>query len=309
MDLRMQSIDTENSVEHVSIILEDLNLLSSSINTMYESSIPWTAANFGCTRESLNQWRIDALMKKKKIEKDLKKQAEDEKSKSEIYIKNLKSRKLPEIKQENWSRFLALWKTEQENYQTEAQKLSIIRDRMVVPSDKSSTESMESLESILTFLYNRYGSPNAIMQDTLDELEVLGAPTDNKKLEENIVQITAVLSICEKDAELSPFWTTARTGRVVNKSLSETMRQKFWGDFEVFKTDTYATHIATGATTPSDQWEQVFDKEFPIARIKFLSIFLNSELGILRNMGVGVNGKKSGGKPPQQSKLVNPNEN
>ena len=84
MNLRMQSIDTENSVEHVSIILEDLNLLSSSINTMYESSIPWTPATFGCTRESLNQWRIDALMKKKKIEKDLKKQAEDEKSKSEI---------------------------------------------------------------------------------------------------------------------------------------------------------------------------------------------------------------------------------
>jgi hypothetical protein len=170
MELRMQSIDRENSAEHLSIILEDLNLLISSIHKMYESSIPWTLANFGCTSETLNQWRIDALVKKKKIEKELKKQAEDEKSKSEIYIKNLKSRKLPEIEQENWSRFLSLWKTEQDNYQTEAQKLSIIRDRMVVPSDKSSTESMETLESILTYLYNRYGSPHAIMQDNLDEL-------------------------------------------------------------------------------------------------------------------------------------------
>ena len=35
MELRMQSIDRENSVEHVSIILEDLNLLSSSIHKMY----------------------------------------------------------------------------------------------------------------------------------------------------------------------------------------------------------------------------------------------------------------------------------
>ena len=309
MGIRMLAIDTENSVEHVSIILEDLNLLSTSINAMYESSIPWTPEHFGCTRESLNQWKIEALTKKKKIEKDLKKMAEDEKSKSEIYIKNLKSRKLPEIKQENWSRFLALWKTEQDNYQTEAQKLSIIRDRMVVPSDKSSTESMESLEAILTFLYNRYGSPNAIMLDTLDELETLGAPSDTKKLEENIVQVAAVLSICEKDAELSPFWSTARTGRVVNTSLSEAMRQKFWGDFEVFKTDSYSSHIANGAETPSDQWEQFFDKEFPVARIKFLSMFLNRELGILRNMGVGTKGKKSGIKPPQQSKLVNSNEN
>ena len=133
------------------------------------------------------------------------------------------------------------------------------------------------------------------MQDNLDQLEVLGSPPDDKKLEENIVSITSVLSICKKDSELSPLWTTARTGRVVNKSLSEAMRQKFWGDFEVFKSETYAAHVAGGSTTPSDQWEQVFDKEYPVGRIKFLSVFLNRELGILRNMGVGVNGKKSGG--------------
>ena len=51
------------------------------------------------------------------------------------------------------------------------------------------------------------------------------------------------------------------------------MRQKFLGDFEVFKTDTYAAHGAAGSATPSDQWEQVFDKDFPIARIKFLSVW------------------------------------
>jgi hypothetical protein len=101
----------------------------------------------------------------------------------EIYIKNLKSRKLPEIKEETWSRFLSLWKSEESNYQTEAQKLSVLRDRMTVPSDKSSTESMESLEDVLTFLYNRYGSPNAIMQDNLDSLETLSSPGSDTKLE------------------------------------------------------------------------------------------------------------------------------
>jgi hypothetical protein len=49
-----------------------------------------------------------------------------------------------------------------------------------------------------------------------------------------MVTVSAVLSICEKDSELSPLWTTARTGRVVYKSLTEAMRTKFWG-FEVFK--------------------------------------------------------------------------
>ena len=42
------------------------------------------------------------------------------------------------------------------------------------------------------------------MQENLDQLEVLGSPSDDRKLEENIVGITAVLSICEKDNELSP---------------------------------------------------------------------------------------------------------
>ena len=176
MKLRLESIQKDETPEEVSIILEDLNLLSSSINSMYESAIPWTIENFGCSRETLNQWRIDTLIRKKKVEKHQKKIAEDEKSRTEIYIKNLKSRKLPEIKEENWSRFLSLWKSEESNYQTEAQKLSVLRDRMTVPSDKSSTESMESLEDVLTFLYNRYGSPNAIMQDNLDSLETLGAP-------------------------------------------------------------------------------------------------------------------------------------
>jgi hypothetical protein len=91
---------------------------------------------------------------------------------------------------------------------------------MTVPSDKSSTENMESLEDVLTFIY-RYGSPNAIMQDNLDSLETLGSPGSDIKLEENMVTVSAVLSICKKDTELSPLWTTARTGRVVNKSLSK----------------------------------------------------------------------------------------
>jgi hypothetical protein len=183
MKLRLESIEEDETPEEVSIILEDLNLISSSINSMYESAIPWTTENFGCSRETLNQWRINTLCIKKKVEKHKKKVAEDEKSRTEIYLKNLKSRKLPEIKEENWSWFLSLWKSGESNYQTEAKKLSVLRDRMTAPSDKSSTESMESLEDVLTFLYNRYGSPNAIMQDNLDSLKTLGSPGSNTKLE------------------------------------------------------------------------------------------------------------------------------
>ena len=79
MGERMNNLDEEVSVEHVSIILEDLNMLNTSINQMYESSIPWTVENFGCTREQITQWKIDALVKKKKIEREQKKQAEEEK--------------------------------------------------------------------------------------------------------------------------------------------------------------------------------------------------------------------------------------
>ena len=46
MKLRLESIEEDETPEEVSIILEDLNLLSSSINSMYESAIPWTTENF-----------------------------------------------------------------------------------------------------------------------------------------------------------------------------------------------------------------------------------------------------------------------
>jgi hypothetical protein len=87
MKLRLESIEEDEIPEEVSIILEDLNLLFSSINSMYESAIPWTTENFGCSRETLNQWRIDTLIRKKKVEKHQKKVAEDEKSRAEIYQK------------------------------------------------------------------------------------------------------------------------------------------------------------------------------------------------------------------------------
>ena len=99
------------------------------------------------------------------------------------------------------------------------------------------TEGMESLEAILTFLYNRYGSPNSIMADSLDELETLGSPENgsHKRVEENIVSVSAVIQICDKDPELTVLWTSARLGRIVNNSLSMAIRQKFWASYGVFK--------------------------------------------------------------------------
>ena len=122
---------------------------------MYEEGIEWTEENFNCTRDDLNLWRRDTLVQKKQCEKLQKKLQEDEKSRSDIYSKNLKSRQLPDVKEENWSRFLSLWKVECENYPTEAQKLSVLRSRLVIPTDKASTESMSKLEDVLSFLYSR----------------------------------------------------------------------------------------------------------------------------------------------------------
>jgi hypothetical protein len=70
------------------------------------------------------------------------------------------------------------------------------------------------------------------------------------------------------------------------------MRTKFWGEFEVFKASSYDTRVASGTINPSDTWEQVFDKHFSIQRISFLLMFLKKELGIMRNMGVGIFSKK-----------------
>ena len=75
----------------------------------------------------------------------------------------------------------------------------------------------------------------------------------------------------------------------------------------MFKASSYDTRVAGGTITPSDTWEQVFDKKKCIQRISFLLMFLKKEIGIMRNMGVGISSKKS--KPEQKVKLVNQNEN
>jgi hypothetical protein len=213
MKVRLQKMKEDDiSPEELGITLEDLNLLSVSINSMYEEGIEWTEENFNCTRE-------------------------DEKSRSDIYSKKLKSRQLPDVKEENWSCFLSLWKVECENYPTEAQKLSVLRSRLVILSDKASTESMSKLEDVLSFLYSRYGLPNSIMVENLDNMENIGSPTSDAKLEENMVSISGILAICEPEEELCVLWSSAQTGRIVNKSLSETMRINFWDSFVTFKTE------------------------------------------------------------------------
>ena len=178
MKVRLEKMKEDNiSPEELGITLEDLNLLSVSNNSMYAEGIEWTEENFNCTRDDLNLWRRDTLVQKKQCEK----LQEDEKSRSDIYSKNLKSRQLPDVKEENWPRFLSLWKVECENYPTEAQKLSVLRSRLVIPTDKASTESMSKLEDVLSFLYSRYGSPNSIMVENLDNLENIGSPTSDAK--------------------------------------------------------------------------------------------------------------------------------
>ena len=162
---RIAALDSDVAMgaEETQILLDDLTMLTTSINSMYEMSVEWTEANFGVTRERLGEWRMRALVFKKTVEKKQKKLQEDDKAKNEIYSKNLKSRKLPNITEATWSKFIALWKTEEGNYFTQEAKLSVIRDRLENQTDKSCTEAMSTLEEVMSYLFKRYGSPNAIM--------------------------------------------------------------------------------------------------------------------------------------------------
>ena len=96
---RIAKLDGEEPMSTVEtqILLDDLVMLTTSINAMYELSVEWNVENFGVTRESLGDWRRQALVYKKTAEKKQKKLQEDEKAKKEIYSKNLKSLKLPNI--------------------------------------------------------------------------------------------------------------------------------------------------------------------------------------------------------------------
>ena len=104
-----------------------------------------------------------------------------------------KTKTLPEITESNWARFWSIWTSESLNYQTEHQKISVIRGKLVDITDRNITEPMTNLADILAHLFQRYGSPTTIYLSTLNQLEPSPIPSTQAILERNLVQISGAI--------------------------------------------------------------------------------------------------------------------
>ena len=96
---------------------------------------------------------------------------------AELYQRNIKTKALPDITENTWARFWSIWTSESLNYQTDHQKISVIRAKLVDGTECSITEPMTSLTEILAHLFQRYGSPATIYLSTLNPLESLPTPS------------------------------------------------------------------------------------------------------------------------------------
>ena len=131
--------------ESISLLHADLGDLFKSCCTMSDLGVLFNKSTLGVDREEFSDWRLTVLTKYTAMKKSRQEQEDIEKSLTETYQRGTKIRKIPDITQPTWARFLFIWKTESLHYSTDLQRLGVLRSHLVDPVDKSSTEHMLSL--------------------------------------------------------------------------------------------------------------------------------------------------------------------
>ena len=78
-------------------------------------------------------------------------------------------RTFPKISPATWHNFLYIFKQESKNYPLESHKISIIRESLTCSLDKSACMALNSLDTILAYLYSRYGSFCDVSSQEIDD--------------------------------------------------------------------------------------------------------------------------------------------
>ena len=276
------SADCGWSLEVLTLLQLDVSDLLRSIRCMADDGVSFNVPTIGATRDDFTSWR-EALLKKIKVMSKTQSDKESkEKALAEVYNKSLKTRKLPDITGGSWARFLYIWRSEGPLYNSDLQRLSIIRDRLQDPVDKSSTEHMTSLPEVMAYLYNRYGTEAMVVNAMISDLLLLPAPRDSSQEEINLANISSLTSICDSEDDLCLF-SMEKIRKIVNSALIDSTRNLFWNGFLASKQQVFMTKILT-TPTAVDSWEHVYEKEYSRHRVTFLNSFIKMRLEVLRNM-------------------------
>ena len=138
----------------------------------------WTAINFYCTRDELDEWRVTASSILYDLEHAKKGKETQQAAISEAYKKNVVVAKFPKIKtQKDWTEIMLRWKKEECHLLDDFSKLAALRTSLVIPEDVEMGKRASTWRQLYSQLTARYGSFNRIVPTLLKKLENLPTPT------------------------------------------------------------------------------------------------------------------------------------
>ena len=260
----------------------------------------------GVDREEFSSWRLKILTKYT-VMKKLRQEKEDiTKALADTYQRGTKIRKLPDVTQPTWARFLFIWKSESLHYSTDLQRLGVLRSHLVDAVDKHSTEHISTLQEMLAYLYRRYGTESSVFLSMLQEILRLPFPKDDKMEEVNLAKISAITSISTTPENIL-LYTMDKMKALVNSTLTEKSGENFYDRFIDCK-------LAMRGSTPPEDWDLVYEREHSQHRLDFLNAFINRRLEVLRAIAPSkAAGKYSSFKGSKEvsreaSRVTDPNE-
>ena len=129
-------------LEEVVVLEEEVRDTELLIQGLYAQGFEYTIPTMGVDRAQISLWKQNLLKCKKSIETSLKTKQKRLDATAELYQRNIKTKALPDITENTWARFWSIWTSESLNYQTDQQKISVIRAKLVDSTDRSIIEPM-----------------------------------------------------------------------------------------------------------------------------------------------------------------------
>jgi hypothetical protein len=160
------------------------------------------------------------------------------------------------------------------HYSTDLQRLGVLRSHLIDAVDKHSTEHISTLQEMLAYLYRRYGTESTVFQTMLTEILHLPFPRDDEQEETNLAKISAITSI-STDHENTLLYTMERMKVIANTALQEKTRERFYDGFLLCK-------LTLKGSTPTEEWEQMYESHYSWHRLDFLNAFVIHRLEFLK---------------------------
>ena len=266
-------IEAGSDVFKMKSIIKELDALHQDFLT-WSSHIIWTADNFGISREDLSD--LKSRLGKKVIAMERQK-ADIEREKENIAKSLSKPKHLPKISQKNWGRWLRLYNGEKNILKSETSILNLIKNSLN-QSDDLATEHFQDVESVMSWLHNKYGTPQMVVSNILEDLQQKSISNIN---EEKLIEIKNSLIFIQSEHSLNLFTPEIHI-KIINNLFSEAMRKECLMELIKFRENLQENYSGNDLS-----FDEHYNSKTAKERLQKLIRFIDKQLQLLRAMNFG----------------------